>query len=76
MKKMKDMNIQFKTNLKCTGCVTALKPHLDTVEGIVHWEANLEVPNKPVTVEVQSEEVLPAIEYAFKRAGFIATRMP
>jgi copper chaperone CopZ len=70
------MNIQFKTNLKCAGCIAALKPHLDAVEGVVHWEADLEAPNKLVNIEVQSEEVLPAIEHAFTQAGFVATKMP
>ncbi|MFZ4633245.1 MAG: heavy-metal-associated domain-containing protein [Saprospiraceae bacterium] len=70
------MNIQFKTNLKCAGCIATLKPHLDAVEGILHWEADVLLPNKPVTVEVESENVLPAIQEAFTRAGFVAAIMP
>lgn len=70
------MNIQFKTNLKCAGCVATLKPHLDAVEGILHWEADIISPNKPVSVDVESENVLPAIQQAFSRAGFVATKMP
>lgn len=69
------MKIQFKTNLKCAGCVATLNPHLEAVEGVVHWEADLEAPDKPVTVEVQSEDVLPAVKNAFTQAGFSATKM-
>jgi hypothetical protein len=49
---------------------------LDAVEGILHWEADIISPNKPVSVDVESENVLPAIQQAFSRAGFVATKMP
>lgn len=66
---MKNQNFQFKTNINCGGCVASVKPHLDTAEGICHWE--VDTTNKDKILSVKSEgiteqEVIETIQ----KAGF------
>jgi len=49
--------LKFKTSLKCNGCVNAIKPHLDKVEGIVSWNVDLKSPNKIVEVTTDTASV-------------------
>ncbi|MBM4170201.1 MAG: heavy-metal-associated domain-containing protein [Ignavibacteria bacterium] len=42
--------LKFKTNLHCDGCVSKVTPYLRAVPGIVHWEVDLESPDKTLTV--------------------------
>ncbi len=63
--------LQFKTNIKCSGCVAKVSPHLDAAEGIQEWNVDIYNPSKPLTVEAEglSEEEVKAI---IERAGFSA----
>jgi copper chaperone CopZ len=45
---------KFKTNLRCEGCVSAIRPHLDGAPGIKSWRADVESPDKVLTVEGDS----------------------
>ncbi|MFO7939247.1 MAG: cation transporter [Bacteroidales bacterium] len=65
--------LKFKTSLKCNGCVNAIKPYLDKVEGIVSWNVDLKSPNKIVEVTTDTaseEEIQKAIEAAISEAGY------
>lgn len=60
---------QFKTNINCSGCVAAVKPHLDQAEGIAHWEVDTSNKDKVLTVELNGaspEELSGLVE----KAGF------
>ncbi|ADY50625.1 Heavy metal transport/detoxification protein [Pseudopedobacter saltans DSM 12145] len=63
-------SLKFKTNLKCSGCVTAVAPKLDEIKGIDKWDVDLSSPEKTLKVEgnVQPAEV----ERAFEKAGYKA----
>ena len=41
---------RFKTNINCGGCVASIKPHLDSAEGIAHWEVDTSGKDKVLTV--------------------------
>jgi copper chaperone len=43
--------LKFKTNLKCGGCLAAVTPHLNAMEGISSWSVDTLVPDKILTVE-------------------------
>lgn len=63
--------IKFKTNLKCAGCMYAIKPFMDQIKGVKSWNVDLDDPDKTVTVEsetAQAEE----IKYAISKAGYTA----
>lgn len=64
--------IQFKTNIKCGGCVAAVTPFLAT-EGVEKWNVELENPNRilTVTTDKSAEE----IEKLVKEAGYNATSL-
>jgi copper chaperone len=62
----------FKSNIKCMGCVAAVTPHLEKVEGLASWNVDITDPNKWLTVEVETDEVLDAVQDAVEKAGFKA----
>ncbi len=64
--------LQFKTNIKCSGCVAAVTPVLNNTPGIEKWEVDTENPDKILTVSTDSlseQEVVKAVE----KAGYTAT---
>lgn len=65
---------QFKTNIKCDGCVAKVTPHLNAVKGIEKWEVNTENPSKILTVIADKTKEGQVIE-AVKGAGFTAERL-
>lgn len=60
--------MKFKTNINCSGCVAQVKPYLESVEGIKHWEVDTQKPDKILSVsgDVESD----TIEQAVADAGF------
>ena len=63
--------LQFKTNIKCGGCVATVTPYLNSVEGIEKWEVDTANPDKILSVESQkatAEDIRQVIE----KAGFKA----
>lgn len=65
--------LTFKTNLKCNGCIAAVKPSLDKIEGLINWEVDLTTPDRLMKTEVESETIKDNIITAFKEAGYEAT---
>lgn len=60
-------NFKFKTNINCGGCITAIKPHLDKVDGIAHWEVDTENKDKILTVSSKGasrEQVIQTVQKA------------
>lgn len=62
------ITLKFKTNLKCSGCVQALTPFIENVEGIKNWNVDLNNPEKVLSVEgdeqLESNQILNAIQQA------------
>jgi copper chaperone CopZ len=59
---------RFKTNLRCGGCVAAVKPHLDREPGVGRWEVDVASPDKTLTVD--GDAPAEAIQAAVARGGF------
>jgi copper chaperone CopZ len=55
---MENKEFQFKTNINCSGCVASVKPHLDNIEGIYHWD--VDTTNKDKILTVHSEGITEA----------------
>lgn len=52
---MENKKLQFKTNINCGGCVSRVKPGLDSTEGIREW--NVDIDNQDKILTVQSEGI-------------------
>lgn len=61
--------LHFKTNINCGGCVTAVTPHLNNVEGIVNWNVDTTNTDKILTVKstgITEQEIIEKVQ----KAGF------
>ncbi len=66
--------LRFKTSLKCGGCVKAVTPGLDNLEGIANWKVDLESPDKVIEVE-STEDISELVIESVKKAGFQISRL-
>lgn len=60
---------QFKTNIKCGGCVATVTPFMNALKGISHWEVDTNSQDKTLTVEstdISKEEIIETV----KKAGY------
>ncbi len=68
--------LKFKTNINCSGCINAVTPHLDNLEGIKSWQVDTVTPDKILTVE--TEENTPdedKITRVVENAGFKISKL-
>ena len=65
--------IQFKTTIKCSGCVSKATPFLNEALGEDNWEVDYTNPSKVLTVvgEKDAAKVIEAVE----KAGYKAEKM-
>jgi copper chaperone len=66
------MQVKFKTNIKCVGCIQTVTPFLEKVEGLEQWEVDLTSPDRVLTIEVDTPEVSDAVQDAIQKAGYKA----
>ncbi len=62
--------LQFKTNIKCGGCIAQVTPHLDAVAGIGQWNVDITNPQKVLTIEAETDAS--QVKKAVEQAGFRA----
>jgi len=58
-----------RTNLRCAGCLDAIRPHLNALPGIKSWNVDLERTDKPLTVEGENTDS-DQVRTAMKKAGY------
>jgi copper chaperone len=63
--------IQFKTNIKCEGCVATVTPFLNAEENIEAWKVNTENPDKILSVSGTNLDPQ-RVENVLQKAGFKA----
>lgn len=63
---------QFKTNIKCGACVSAVTPHLNEAVGEDHWKVDLQSPDRILTVEAENEQ---QAKEAVNKAGYQAEKV-
>lgn len=62
---------KFKTNIKCSGCIANVTPHLNKDVNISEWSVDVDSPNKILTV--MSENLTPQkIKEIVEEAGYKA----
>jgi len=66
--------LRFKTSLKCSGCVSAITPGLESLEEIEKWSVDLESPDKVLKVEA-SEDVSEKVMDSVKKTGYLISRL-
>lgn len=62
---MGNKEFKFKTNINCGGCISKVKPALDTAEGISHWAVDTDNADKILTVSsegISEEKVLEIVK--------------
>ena len=61
---------KFKTDIKCSGCVAKVTPHLDEALGTNNWEVDLSDPSRTLKVKVETSET--SVQQALAKAGYHA----
>ncbi len=60
---------KFKTNIKCSGCVSKVTPFLDAQSGIQSWEVDTTSTDKVLTVQVDGIDEHTIVQ-TVEEAGF------
>jgi copper chaperone len=67
--------LQFKTNIKCAGCIAATTPNLNEAAGKDNWEVDIQDPNKILTITakdgIEPARIIKAVESAGYKAEII-----
>jgi copper chaperone len=66
--------IQFKTNIKCSGCIATVTPFLNAVAGEDNWEVDIQNPDKVLTVSTEKANNTD-IKKAVEKAGYQAIEL-
>jgi copper chaperone CopZ len=66
------MTRTYKTNLRCGGCVQTIAPLLDSAAGIKSWKADVESPDRLLTVE-GDDVARPRVAELLGKAGYQIT---
>ncbi len=67
--------LQFKTNIKCGGCIATVTPALNALKGIKHWEVDTANPEKILTIETDNSIAAGGVIDALKQTGYRAERV-
>ena len=65
--------IKFKTNLKCDGCINAIKPGMNTIKGIGSWKVFLDDQNKTLEVNFEDsdeKEIINEVKSVVTKSGY------
>jgi copper chaperone len=63
--------LKFKTDIKCSGCLARVTPHLNNEKRISKWSVDILTPEKILTVETENLDAQDVID-AVNKAGFKA----
>jgi copper chaperone CopZ len=63
--------LQFRTNIKCSGCVAQVTPALNETVGSGNWSVDIANPDKILTISSHKENQR-EIKRALEKAGFKA----
>ncbi|WP_431217124.1 heavy-metal-associated domain-containing protein [Puia sp. P3] len=66
--------IQFKTNIKCLGCIAKVTSVLNEIAGADNWQVDIDNPAKILTVSANGLTEK-AIRAAVEKAGFKAEKI-
>jgi copper chaperone CopZ len=61
---------QFKTNIKCSGCIATVTPVLNNIAGAGNWQVDLASPDKVLSVPADIDKKV--IADALEKVGYKA----
>jgi len=61
--------LKFKTSLKCNGCVSNLKPYLDSIKEIKSWNIDLNHQDKILEISIENLSLIDLLE-KLKPSGY------
>lgn len=64
--------LEFKTNIKCAGCIETVTPYLNQLPGLEKWEVNTQVPEKVLSVTGSLPDLQEQVIQVLKKAGYEA----
>lgn len=64
--------LKFKTNIKCSGCIATVTPHLNGLNEVENWEVDTLNPDKILKVEADDELKAEEIIATLEKAGYKA----
>ena len=71
--------MQFKTNIKCSGCIAKVTPFLDETIGKGEWQVDTNDPDKILTIadkkELSPDEVVSQVAAAGFKASIVDSRL-
>jgi copper chaperone CopZ len=65
--------IKFKTNIKCSGCIATVTPHLNEAIGEGKWAVDLNTPGKILTIAGKTD--VTKVKEAVEKAGYNAEKI-
>jgi len=63
--------LQFKSNIKCAGCISAVQNELNNLAGVKHWEVDTAHPDKILKIESETGDTK-AVITALQSVGYQA----
>jgi len=63
--------LEFKSNIKCGGCISTVQPELNNLPGVESWEVDILHPDKILTVRSSTGDAQSVID-ALKAVGYQA----
>ncbi|MXV17250.1 heavy-metal-associated domain-containing protein [Hufsiella ginkgonis] len=67
--------LKFKTNIKCSGCVAAVTPGLNSLPEVESWTVDLESANKILSVSAWEGLAAGSVKEALQKAGYSAEQV-
>lgn len=64
--------LNFKTNIKCGGCVATVTPFLNDIEQLDGWNVDTTSPDKILTVQTTNNRIGEEVRKAVEKAGYKA----
>ncbi|MHA4843598.1 heavy-metal-associated domain-containing protein [Flavitalea antarctica] len=67
--------LKFKTTIKCSGCVAAVTPVLDSKVGKDNWQVDIQSPEKILTIDTNEAINETQLVKAIESIGYKAERI-
>lgn len=67
--------LKFKTNINCGGCIAAVTPTLNTLEGVNKWEVDTTTSNKILSIQTENGITANEVVESLNKRGYQAQKI-